>query len=365
MKLLYITNGINGAGGLERVLSIKASYLAEHYGYELHILTLNETDKDSFYDFSSKVILHSIRVEGNPIHYFREYRNGIRKMVKELQPDVISVCDDGLKGFFLPILLGKPCPMIYERHVSKEIEMNVNFSFLKKKTIQLKWVLMEKLAGFFSKFIVLTKGNLEEWKSLTNSMVIANPTSFYPTESASLTNKKVIAVGKQGYQKGYDRLLQAWQSVNKKNPEWRLEIYGTIAPQEKLQEQAHQLKIKNSVSFYSPEKDIQSKYVEASIYVMPSRFEGFGMVLIEAMACGVPCVSFDCPYGPSDIIANEMDGLLVTNGDTQALAKAIIQLIENEELRKSMGAKAKVNVQRFLPEIIVKEWDNLFKSLVQ
>lgn len=365
MKLLYITNGICGAGGLERVLSIKASYLAEHYGYEVHILTLNESEKVSFYDFSPKVILHSIKVGGNPLNYFKEYRNGIRQIVKELKPDVISVCDDGLKGFFLPILLGKPCPMIYERHVSKEIEMNVNFPLWKKKRIQLKWGLMEQLAANFSKFIVLTKGNIKEWKSLSNCMVIANPTSFYPTESSALTNKKVIAVGKQGYQKGYDRLLQAWQSVNQKHPEWQLEIYGAIAPEQKLQQQAEQLQIAESVSFYPPEKNIQSKYLDASIYVMSSRYEGFGMVLIEAMVCGLPCISFDCPYGPSDIIANEVDGLLVTNGDTEALANAMIQLIGDENLRKTMGGRAKVNVQRFLPETIIKQWDDLFQSLVQ
>jgi glycosyltransferase involved in cell wall biosynthesis len=223
---------------------------------------------------------------------------------------------------------------------------------------------MERLASNFAKFVVLTKGNTKEWKSLTNILVLPNPLSFYPGQSSSLQNKKVIAVGKQGYQKGYDRLLNSWKIVNKKHPDWKLEIYGTIAPESNLEEQAKRLDIDYSVFFFRPEKDIESKYLDSSIYVMSSRFEGFGMVLIEAMACGVPCVSFDCNYGPSDIITHEVDGIVVPNGDCDLLANSICKLISDEALRTTMGKKAKENVKRFLTENIIKQWDVLFKSLV-
>lgn len=365
MKLLYITNGINGAGGLERVLSIKASYLAEHYAYDVTILCLNNNDKDPFYSFSDRIKMLSITVGGNPIKYINQYKNGIERIVRELNPDVISVCDDGLKGFFIPKIIGKNIPVIYERHVSKEIEMNESFSSLKKKLVQTKWKVMEQLASSFSKFVVLTKGNTLEWQSLTNMLVIPNPLSFYPEKSSMLQNKKVIAVGKQGFQKGYDRLLAAWQIVNRSHPDWQLEIYGTIAPEYKLEELSKSLRISDSVCFYPPEKDIQSKYLEASIYVMSSRFEGFGMVLIEAMACGVPCVSFDCNYGPADIIQNEVDGYVVANGNNDLFALRINDLIANKDQRIKMGQKAKINVQRFSSEIIVKQWDMLFKQLVK
>lgn len=365
MKLLYITNGINDAGGLERVLSIKASYLAEHYGYEVSILSLNGNHHNPFYAFSAKIKMYSIAVEGNPVKYAASYIKGIKKIVSVVQPDVISVCDDGLKAFFIPKIIRSIVPIIYERHVSKEIEMNVNFSILKKKTIYLKWKVMEQLASSFSKFVVLTNGNKKEWATLTNMVAIPNPTSFYPEESSSLSAKKVIAVGKQGYQKGYDRLLNAWQMIHHKYPEWQLEIYGKIEPGQKLAEQAKKLEINNSVFFYSPEKDIQSKYIASSIYVMSSRYEGFGMVLIESMACGVPCVSFDCNYGPSDIIQNGVDGFIVENGNVTALANAIVILIEDEKMRKLMGKKAKENVKRYLPETIVQQWDDLFNTLLQ
>jgi glycosyltransferase involved in cell wall biosynthesis len=365
LKLLYITNGITGAGGLERVLSIKASFLAEHYNYEVHILSLNESGKKTFYEFSSKVLLHSIEVGGNPLKYVKEYVKGIRQIISVIKPDVISVCDDGLKGFFLPILLRKPCPMIYERHVSRLIALNeANRNGFQRIFIETQFKLMNVLGKTFDAFIVLTEGNKAEWK-LLNLKVIANPTSFYPSECAVLLNKKIIAVGRQGYQKGYDRLLQAWQMVNQKHSDWKLEIYGKIEPKQKLNEQAICLGISDALSFYPPEKDIQSKYLDASIYVMSSRYEGFGMVLIEAMACGVPCVSFDCPHGPSDIISHEEDGLLVPDGNSVALAKALCRLVEENPLRKKMGIKAKENVQRFLPEVIVKQWDELFNELTK
>lgn len=364
MKLLYITNGINGSGGLERVLSIKAGYLSDQLGYSVHIVGLNDSTSNLFYDFSDSIHLHTISVGGNPLSYVKSYVSGLKKIVKQIQPDVILVCDDGLKAFFLPLILGKSIPIVYERHVSKQIEYRKNSGVLKQFSTRFKLKLMSVLAGRFDKFIVLTKQNTTEWNS-KNLQVIPNPLSFYPTESSSLTNKKVIAVGKQSHQKGFDRLLKSWKSVQEKHPDWTLEIYGKKDPGMQLEALAIQLSVDKSVHFFDPEKDIVTKYLESSMYVLSSRFEGFGMVLIEAMACGVPCVSFDCPFGPADIIQNNEDGIVVENGNETELAHAICSLIEDDNLRRKMGAKARQNVKRYLPENVMQNWDELFKSLVK
>ncbi|MCX2679167.1 glycosyltransferase family 4 protein [Galbibacter sp. EGI 63066] len=364
IKILYITNQICGPGGLERVLSVKTSHLIDNFGYEVHILTLNQGAKEHFYHFHPKIIYHDIRVKGNPLQYLLSYINGVRHSIKTIKPDIISVCDDGLKGFFVPLFTNKPCPMVYERHVSKLIEKknhhNSNGSRLKAK---MKYSLMDFGAKHFSKFVVLTKGNKKEWR-LNNLHVISNPLPFYPTPSSTLDSKKIITVGKLSPQKGYDILIKSWAKIAHQYPDWKIEIYGQGDDYSMLTELVKKHRLERSFKINKPTQKIEEVYLNASLYVMPSRFEGFGMVLIEAMACGVPCVAFDCPHGPADIIANGEDGILVPNGNIDMLSDKISLLIENDKLRKGMGAKAKQNVRRYQPEQIVKQWDNLFKTLL-
>lgn len=362
-KLLYITNAIDGSGGLERVLAVKTKVLAEDFDYEIHIITLNQKSKNHlFFSFSEKIIQHNIEVSGNAFQYFSKYRAGIKSVVSEVQPDVVLVCDDGLKGFFVPRILGAKIPVIYERHVSKLIEISENQGLIKKFITLLKFSLMNFLAKDFTRFIVLTEGNKKEWRS-KNVQVIPNPLPFYPTEPSSLKYKKAIAVGKQSYQKSYDRLLKAWALLPKELEDWELHIYGKFDDNLGLEQLAKNLGIEKQVYFHLPEKNIEEKYRASSIFVLSSRYEGFGMVLIEAMGFGLPCVSFNCNYGPSDIIKNEEDGFLVENGNEREFAHRLQRLMQDEVLRQQMGKKGRENVQRFLPQNVVKQWDELFKSL--
>jgi glycosyltransferase involved in cell wall biosynthesis len=248
MKILYITNGIHGAGGLERVLSVKASYLADVLGHEVHIVVLNNKGASLFYTFSAKIQLHQLVVTRNPFRYVWQYIKGMRASVATLKPDVISVCDDGLKGFFLPLLLPK-IPIIYERHVSKQMAYGVNPSPLKRLRVGIQLQLMTRMGRTFDKFVVLTQDNLQEW-NLPNAVVVANPLSFYPETQAALTNKTVIAVGKHTYQKGFDRLLYSWASILQTQPDWILEIYGKADEKQSLYQLAIQLQIDNSVRFF-------------------------------------------------------------------------------------------------------------------
>lgn len=365
MKLLYITNGITGSGGLERVLSVKASMLAEEYGYEVVIATLNEENHRQFYEFSPKVKFETFHAKGNPLQYIVQYRKSIKELIEKLRPDVISVCDDGLKGFFIPKMLGKQIPVIYERHVSAEVLLNRHYkSSLGKWKTLCAFHVMRWLSKDFQRFVVLTEGNLQEWPKEAKRQVIPNPLPFYPQESSSLHPKKVIAVGKQSYQKAYDLLLPIWKHT--KNREgWELHIYGKPDPGLKLEELKEELGLGDSVYFHPAVSDIQNVYLNASALVLTSRYEGFAMVIIEAMACGLPVVSFDCPHGPGDIISDGENGFLIQNGNVVEFADKLKQLLNDDALRKKMGNSGRNNLKKYLPKHIAQQWDELFKGLLK
>lgn len=340
-------------------MSIKASYLADVWDYEVHILTLNEPDVNPFYKYSDKVFFHNIELKGNSFRYIIGYRKEIIRNIKQIQPQVISVCDDGFKAFFLPTILGKKTPLIYERHAS----IKLNFSNRNDTARQyLMHFVMQRLGSRFNAFAVLTKGNLKEWTS-KNLEVIPNPLGFYPKGSSTSTRKRVIAVGTHSYNKGYDLLLLAWKKVVEIFPDWELCIFGKFDRDETFLTLAKELQIESSVYFSPAVVSIEEEYLKSSILVLPSRSEGFGMVLIEAMSCGLPCVAFDCPHGPADIIKNGEDGILVPAEDYHALAASLERLMGNENLRRRMGIAARQNVVKYLPENVMSVWDELFKSI--
>ena len=358
MKLLYITNGITGSGGLERVLSVKASLLADDFGYEVHLLRLNESQKDPFFSFSEKLTFHSVAVSGNPLHYFLNYKKGIQKIVHELKPDIISVCDDGLKGFLLPFIIQTKAKWIHESHASLQLSnVGSGLSFLKKIQHSLKQFLGKR----FSNIVLLTEGNKKEW-STKNLVIIPNPLPFQTSSVSALHSKKIIAVGSFSFNKGYDLLLQIWRDVALDFAEWELNIYGSRT-HENLTLIATHLNLTN-IYFHDPVGNIVEKYLGSSIMVLPSRSEGFGMVLIEAMNCGLPVISFDCPNGPKDIITEGEDGFLIENGDVERFAEKLRTLMESEGLRQKMGATARANSLKYHPNEIVREWDQLFKNLM-
>ena len=213
--------------------------------------------------------------------------------------------------------------------------------------------------------VLLTSRDSDDWGEITKTFVIPNPISFYPKETAKLESKQVIMVGRYNDAKGYDYLIPAWEIVHKRHPDWILNVFGSGELRDTVVRWVKERNLEDCVILNEPTDDIMSKYLESSICVLSSRYEGFSLVIIESMSCGVPVVSFDCPHGPRNIISDGEDGLLIEYLNSQALANGICRLIEDPELRKQFGEKARHSILRFSKDVIMMKWDNLFHDLVQ
>lgn len=202
-----------------------------------------------------------------------------------------------------------------------------------------------------------------EW-SLKEGVVIPNPLYCQNHKTSDLTSKTVIAVARQSYEKGLDRLLYIWKLIAEKHTDWKLEIYGSQNQNLGLEGLAKEYNITSSVRFFEPIKNIEEKYLNSSAYVMTSRSEGFPMVLLEAMSFGLPIIAYDCPIGPRSIIANGKNGFLIPEDDAIAFAEKLSLLITNYELRKVMGTEGKAMVNEYNADDIMLKWKSLFTSVL-
>ena len=215
------------------------------------------------------------------------------------------------------------------------------------------------------KLVVLTKEDCLAWPELKNTCVIPDPLPFTPSQVSPLTEKRVIVVARYSHEKGIDLLLQAWAEIEKQCTDWRLDVFGEgdTAPFEQL---IDELTIdRNRCKLNGRINEIEQEYMKSSIAVCSSRFEGFGLVIVEAMACGLPVVSFDCLWGPHEIITNGENGLLVENGNIIKMADAINILIRNKKYREQIGKKSVVSVQQYNRSQIVQKWNDLFKKIIE
>ena len=362
MKILYIVPKINDGDGIARVIAIKANYLIEKYGYEIAILTQNKGNIPLFYEFNEKIEFQDMKLKGNPFHFIFSFRSQLNTIIKSINPDRIIVCDNGLKAFLIPILLHTKIPLLLEIHSSIFIEEQViNNTVFQQIKSKLLYFYKQFGASLYDQFIVETQESIKEWGG-KKGIVIPNPLWFSPNHEADLSQKNVIAVGRHTHEKGFDRLLEIWKKTIINHPDWHLTIYGKTNLDFDLIAMAKKLQIEKNSTFCDPVKNINEKYLEASIYLMTSRFEGFGMVLIEAMASGLPCIAYDSPCGPRTIIENDSNGFLIENGNENQFIQALEKIIVDENLRFEMGKNARISVNKYQIDAIMQKWNSLLKA---
>lgn len=364
MKLLYVIPRLGGAGGVQRVLLLKAGYLAENFGYNVTILvTNNDPDEILFSVGPGITIKYAEPLKGNFISQLAAYRKLLQKTVAEVRPDIITMCDNGLKSLFMPLFIGKSTPTVFEMHATRRVVENELAKNPVLKQLKIVWPYFFKhLLSGYTRFVALTVAGANEW-DLKNKVVLPNPLWFTSKGINTLLNKKVVVLDRHIPEKGYDRLLRIWQNVSEAFPEWELNIYGNPNPDYELQKIAAEMDVRQ-VNFYDAVKDTEKVYSEAAIGVTASYYESFGMVIIEAMECGVPFVAFDVPVGPGSIIKNDVNGFLVPDEDDKLFAENLKQLIQSHDLRLKMGQAAKQTASSYNLALIMHDWDKLFRSLL-
>lgn len=365
------------AGGVERVLSLKANYFAEKYGYDITIILTEGKDKPLFYHLSNDIRVINLDINFEELwncSFFKKifvylkkqykYKKLLTEELLYIKPDITVSLLRREINFINDIQDGSK--KIGEIHINRANYRNFDKSQTNiiKEFFSKYWMrnLICKLKRL-DRLVVLTEKDKEAWVELSNVSVIPNPLSFKSLAISLQTEKRVIAVGRYCHEKGYDLLLQAWAKVQNACPEWQLFIFGD-GDRTVYEQMLGLLNIDNCRCIMKGcTSDIQSEYVNSSLAVCSSRFEGFGLSIVEAMSCGLPVVSFDCPWGPRSIISNHEDGILVEKENALALADSLIMLIQDKERRIVMSQNAVKNAQRFDIELIAPKWKSLFEEV--
>ena len=374
-RIVYCTPALYFAGGMERVLTMKANYFAEHFGYDVTIILTDGKEKPIFYPLSDKVKVINLNIGFEELwacsflkkifFYLKKqylYKKLLNRELMRIRPDITVSMLRREINFINDIQDGSK--KIGEIHINRANFRNFEGNNALKNLFSKFWMnsLLSKLQRL-DRFVVLTEKDKEAWVELNNVCVIPNPLSFTSTRHSDLSEKRIIAVGRYCHEKGYDLLLKAWVIVQNRTTDWRLEIFGE-GDRTQYEEMVDTLNLdRHRCILNGRSSKIQDEFLNSSLSVCSSKFEGFGLVITEAMACGLPVVSFDCPWGPRAIISDGEDGMLVENGNVDKLAEALVLMIQNPKQRKAMADKAIENVQRFSIDQIAGQWKSLFESL--
>lgn len=376
MKLIYCTHSIYNPGGMERVLFNKISYLVGKKGWEVLVVTTDQHSRPPFYPFPESVKLVDLGVnysEDNDKNVFRKSLGYLRRkkqhkqrltefLLRERADIVISLYPS--ESSFIPDIKDGS-KKVLELHFCKFFRLQYGRTGLIGLIDKIRTLQDERIVKKFDRFVVLTEEDKGNWGGLANIVTIPNASLTMFNRFSDLSFKRVIAVGRLDYQKGFDRLIKAWDLVSKTGrfPEWRLDIFGQGEWKGMLQSMIDERHLQSTIKLNAPTNNIGKEYAESSLIVMTSNYEGFGMVLVEAMSCGVPAVAFDCQCGPRDIVSHMERGMVVRNGDIEGLAEAMMTLMGNDELRRRMGENAKKVVEIYSEDRVMGLWVNLFEEI--
>lgn len=389
MKIYIIDECIDRVGGVERVICTLANKLSKDN--EVVVISENKSKKEPFYKYSKSIkinYLNEFKIRStsqenkNFIYYFYKIvekltgkiliKNKIKKLTNELnKADVI--------------VFGRVFTAI---HFMKYMKKNNKTKIIVRDAINLEYyknAIKKQMKKYFDEnidyLVVSSDESMEIYKKFFENenikiIKIYNPLGIIPNKEYNYNNKKIISIGRLDTQKGFDYLIEAFYFVVKKHSDWKLEIYGDGVEKQNLINLIDKLKLTKNVSLFSSCKNVVDIFNNSSIFVLPSRYEGYANILVEALSCGIPSISYNWLTGVEEIIKNNENGLIVKlqnrvnyfynkNKDYKDiinLSKAMNELIENRDLCERLSNKSVEIIKTRDSDLIIKSWLNLIKK---
>lgn len=364
MKIVYCIDSLKNSGGTERVTTTKVNWLAQYGGIEVTVLTLDEAEPP-FFVLDEAVCRERINVVNGDK---RTYRKALASCLERIKPDV-SVAVSGMSVDVLYSMTDNSRKII-EFHYTRNFLVNFvqgirHLRFKQLHLLKMRWLQwkLARTARHYDCMVGLTKRDVELWGSPKNMTYVYNPLSFRSERKSTCKKKRIIAVGSWTPAKGMDQLLEAFALIASRYPDWHVDLYGSGQDEQLLRNIIAANHMEGQVTLHEPCACIADKLVDASIYAFPSRSDGFGLVITEAMECGLPTVAMDCECGPREIVT-ENSGIIVPDKDIAAFSRALVRLMTDDILRKRMGKGAAEEVKRFYPDCIMPQWIDIFTKLV-
>ena len=357
MKIAFVVGDITSSGGIERAVSVLSDVFARH-GHDVTIVSLFRAHRSPVYPFGDTVRIvflsdekYAVAKQGGwrRLCMFVRILPVLRVFFRKSTFDFQLGC--GFPVNFALWLLGRQRATVACEHT--------NYNYYPALVRRFRTYVYRS----FFQVVTLTRNDCKKFgeQRLGNVAVIPNPVPFVPSQQSDLSQKRIITVGRLSPEKGYDLLLGVLSEVFERFPDWRLDIFGDGVQKEHLVKLRDDLGLQARVAFRGVTRNIVREYLSSSLYVLSSKHEGFGMVLIEAAACGLPIVSFDCPEGPADILRDD-GGILVEPSNAKALREAIERILSDEDMRTYYGAKGPAIARRYDPERIYGLWMDLLRK---
>ena len=373
MRILYVFRSLAVWGGIERVLVDKMNHLVSMYGYEVYMLTTDQGTHPIPYSLEKAVHLEDLGI--NFHHQYRYYglkrlfvarhnsllfRHRLAEKILEIRPDIIVCTTANSLDLNILVKLKGNIPIVVESHSTCMHTIEGNKGWFRNRWNRYHYL---KALSSADVLVALTEGDAVEWRKV-HSHVVVIPNLIHLNDGAgsTLENKKVIFVGRFDYQKQPMEMIHIWEKVHPKHPDWQLDIYGEGEQRNELENDVRSSGM--NIVVHQPTEHIFDCYRESSILVSTSLFEPFGLVIPEAMICGLPVVSFDCPYGPASIISDGENGFLIPCGDKTAFADKLSLLMSSRDLRINMGKAGIMASKRYEVTQIMPQWIKLFERLL-